>query len=108
MPGAIASIAADLVPFALVDVGWRGRMAHALASAIQGSQLALPKRLLYFGLTAEAQQLHNTARSAKSEAWFFGCAGGQARVQSPPNLSALIEVLSAERTTLYTIGSRTT
>lgn len=82
---------ADGVPFALVDVGWRGRMARALASAIQGSQLALPKRLLYFGLTAEAQKLHNVARLTKSEAWFFGCAPGQARVQPPPSLSALIE-----------------
>ena len=83
------------VPFGLVDVGWRGSMARALADALHGSSLAAPARHFYFGLSDDSRRVAGPEVAPQMEAWFFDDAAGTGFLPYPQSSTSLLEMFCA-------------
>jgi hypothetical protein len=85
----------DGVPFALVDVGWRGSTVGALAKAFDGSATALPSKYYFFGLSEEAHRVVGPANVDKLDAWFFDDASVHGYLPYLASTTTLIEMFCA-------------
>lgn len=81
----------DGTPSALVDVGWRGTSARALADALPATY-PMPERLYYFGLLEDAHEKAGPDLAPLMAAWFFDAARGTGRLPYMRGTISLVEL----------------
>jgi hypothetical protein len=78
--------------YALVDVGWRGRIPAALAATLSGTGVSMPALLLYFGLERGALDRMPSDLAAHLQAYFFDRSRDEGYVAPLPGLQVMIEM----------------
>jgi len=78
--------------YALVDVGWRGRIPAALAATLAGTDVSMPDLLLYFGLERGARDRMPPALADHLRAYFFDRDRDEGYVAPVPGLQVMIEM----------------
>ncbi len=81
----------DGTPSALVDVGWRGTSARALAEALPAG-CSMPEQLYYFGLLEDAHEKAGPDLAPAMAAWFFDAARGTGRLPYMRGTISLVEL----------------
>lgn len=78
--------------YALVDVGWRGRIPAALASTLSDTDVSMPDLLLYFGLERGARDRMPGALASHLQAYFFDRSRDEGYLAQVPGMQLLIEM----------------
>lgn len=78
--------------YALVDVGWRGRIPAALAGTLSDTDVSMPDLLLYFGLESGALDRMPPELASHLEAYFFDRSRDEAYVAPLPGIQVMIEM----------------
>lgn len=78
--------------YALVDVGWRGRIPAALASTLADSELSMPDLLLYFGLEKGALDRMPPELASHLQAYHFDRSRDEGYVAALPGLQVMVEM----------------
>lgn len=78
--------------YALVDVGWRGRIPAALAGTLSGTDVSMPDLLLYFGLERGALDRMPPELASHLQAYFFDRSRDEGYVAPLPGIQVMIEM----------------
>ena len=78
--------------YALVDVGWRGRIPAALASTLSDTDVSMPDLLLYFGLERGALDRMPPELASNLQAYFFDRSRDEGYVAPLPGLQVMVEM----------------
>lgn len=79
----------------VVDVGWRGRTARALAGALERNGLPVPARFFSFGVGDDAHRIVGPRLVPRLSAYYYDAAAQRGFVNHPANLAACIEMFCA-------------